>query len=127
MPTSPQPERRWLHHATPPWVRDATFFITLCCNERGRDQLCVPATSEKLLGAVRHYHEQNKWFVHVWLLMPDHAHALVACPREEELVRIVSAWKRYTVRNTAVVWQKGFSIIACVAMRAWTRRLTTSG
>jgi REP element-mobilizing transposase RayT len=102
------PERRWLNHATPPWVNEATFFITVCCQQRGRDQLCGAAVAGSLLASVRHYHERQEWFVHLWLLMPEHVHGLVACPREENLARVVAAWKRHTARRAGVVWQKGF-------------------
>ena len=40
--------------------------------------------------------------------MPDHAHALVACPREENLTHLVAAWKRHTARHAGIIWQKGF-------------------
>lgn len=40
--------------------------------------------------------------------MPDHAHALVACPSTEDLGTVMAAWKRHTARHTGVTWQKGF-------------------
>jgi putative transposase len=75
---------------------------------RGSNQLCTPAVAEKLFTAVRHYHEQLRWHVSLWLLMPDHLHALVACPREEDFAKTVAAWKRFTARDAGIVWQKGF-------------------
>lgn len=102
------PQRRWLHHTPPPWVCDAAFFITVCCQTRGRDQLCHPAISEKLFAAVGHYHAHLRWYVHLWLLMPDHLHGLVSCPRVEDLAKVMAAWKRHTARDSGVVWQKGF-------------------
>lgn len=40
--------------------------------------------------------------------MPDHLHALVSCPPDEGLKKVVSAWKRFTARETGIEWQKGF-------------------
>ena len=40
--------------------------------------------------------------------MPDHLHAIVACPREEDLAKVVTAWKRFTAREAGVIWQRGF-------------------
>jgi REP element-mobilizing transposase RayT len=104
----PLPQRRWLHHVPPTWAGDATFFLTLCCQIRGTNQLCTADVAQKLLTAVRHYHEQLRWHVSLWLLMPDHLHALVSLPREENLAKTVAAWKRFTARDAGVVWQKGF-------------------
>jgi putative transposase len=89
-------------------VGEATFFITLCCQTRGTNQLCSPTVAEKLLTAVGHYHNELRWYVSLWLLMPDHLHALVACPREEDLGRTIATWKRFTAREAGIVWQKGF-------------------
>ncbi len=102
------PQRRWLHHVPPAWVGDSTYFVTICCQTRGTNQLCVSPVSEKLLTAVGHYHEQFRWYVSLWLLMPDHLHSLVACSRAEDVAKVVAAWKRFTARNAGIVWQKGF-------------------
>jgi REP element-mobilizing transposase RayT len=102
------PQRRWLYHLAPPWVGDATYFITICCRERGRDQLCTPDVAAPLMTAMHHYREIQRWFVFLWLLMPDHVHGLIACPREERLVNVVAAWKRHTARHAGILWQKGF-------------------
>ena len=102
------PRRRWLNHTPPSWVRDGTYFITLCCRERGRNELCQPETAGSLLETIRHYHEQRRWHVHLWLLMPDHAHALITCPSRENFAKVMTAWKRYTALHCSLEWQKGF-------------------
>ena len=89
-------------------MNDATFFITVCCQKRGPNQLCIPTIAEPLFASVRHYHETLRWYVHLWLLMPDHLHALVACPRTEDLNKVMTAWKRHTARQQGIIWQKGF-------------------
>ena len=102
------PERHWLYHVPPAWSGVSPYFITLCCQLRGPDQLCLPSTSEKLLTAVRHYHDAHRWHVSLWLLIPDHLHALVSCPLDEDLTKLVAAWKRFTSRDAGIDWQKGF-------------------
>jgi REP element-mobilizing transposase RayT len=104
----PPPHRRWLYHVPPTWAADSTYFITVCCQTRGANQLCNSPVAEQLLAAVHHYHTQLRWHVSLWLLMPDHLHALVSCPRSEDLAKVVAAWKRFTARETGIVWQRGF-------------------
>ena len=107
--TNPLPQRRWLYHAPPDWVKDATYFITICCHTRGVDQLCTPPEIvDQLFAAVAHYHDQQRWYTHLWLLMPDHLHALVACPRADDLAKLIAAWKRHTARHAGIRWQSGF-------------------
>ncbi len=102
------PERRWLYHTPPSWVGDATYFVTICCQKRGDNQLCVPSIAQELFAAVRYYHESLRWYVSLWLLMPDHAHALVSFPRTEDMAKVMAAWKRHTARHVGIVWQKAF-------------------
>ncbi len=40
--------------------------------------------------------------------MPDHAHALVSCPRTEDLAKVMTASKRHTARHAGIDWKKGF-------------------
>ena len=101
--------RRHLPHDVPTWVPGgALFFITLHCAARGREQLTLPPVAEPLLEAVAHYHAEGRWFARMFLLMPDHAHALIAFPRMEAMSKVVSDWKRFTARNVGVEWQRGF-------------------
>jgi REP element-mobilizing transposase RayT len=104
----PLPQRKWLNHSTPAGVRDAVFFITVCCQERGHNQLCWPEISAPLLDAARHYHEHLRWHVWLWLLMPDHVHGLVGVSRYELLAKLMAAWKRHTAKQTGIKWQRGF-------------------
>jgi len=101
--------RKHLPHETPPWVSSgALFFVTIHCAAREREQLTVPATAELLLNAVAHYHDNDRWFARMFLLMPDHAHALIAFPRAESMTKAVADWKRYTARHAEIGWQRDF-------------------
>lgn len=40
--------------------------------------------------------------------MPDHLHALVSGPLDEDRSKLVAAWKRFTSRDAGIDWQKGF-------------------
>jgi len=104
------PGRKPLHHETPLWVDpDASdFFITICCQQRGTNQLCLPDASDILFSSARFYHQQRKWFPSLILLMPDHLHMLVGFAREHRMEDVISAWKRYTSRQAKIQWQHRF-------------------
>src|SRR4051812_2254613 len=101
--------RRILPHDVPPWVADGSlFFVTIHCATRDIDQLTSRETAEALLESVAYYHSQQRWFARLFLLMPDHTHALLAFPQIESMRDTVSAWKRYTARQYRISWQRDF-------------------
>ena len=104
------PDRRRLRHDVPGWVEESSwFFITVNCTERGTEQLTLPSKAESLLNSARFYHEQGRWHLRLFLLMPDHWHAIMALPlRDEKMVQVLRDWKRYTARTLRVQWQDGF-------------------
>ncbi|MBU6178967.1 MAG: transposase [Verrucomicrobia bacterium] len=103
------PVRKRLFHDVPTWVADgALFFITVNCAERGQAQLTDPETSTGLLEAAARYHDEGKWQVSVFLLMPDHWHGLISFPRDTALEKPLRDWKRFTGRRFAIRWQSGF-------------------
>ncbi len=109
MPDDDLPNRKRLHHDVPHWVEDGSlFFITVNCAERGREQLTQPQTANALLDAARFYHDQRKWHITLWLLMPDHFHAILSFPRDVVMAELFKHWKRYTARQLGIDWQDGF-------------------
>lgn len=60
-----------------------------------------------LLDAAQTYHPQ-RWWCHLWLVMPDHVHGLIALSSSESLAKVVGDWKRFTHRRTGVAWQPNF-------------------
>ncbi len=60
-PTNLDEGRRWLLHTMPEWIDPAhtSFFVTICCQHRGTNQLCLPGIGEAILSAARFYHEQH--------------------------------------------------------------------
>ena len=84
------------------------FFITICCKQRGNNQLCFPNVGPILLDAANHYHEQKDWYVSLMLLMPDHLHALIVNAPDKKLGELIGSWKRYVAGRTGIKWQKNF-------------------
>ena len=84
------------------------YFVTICCERRHRNQLCLPETGPKLLESVAFYHQVQRWWITLFLLMPDHLHALLAVPKGDSLPVVVRTWKAYQTKSLAIVWQAGF-------------------
>lgn len=103
--------RRHLPHNIPLWVNphQEIYFITINCRERTRNQLALPPVAEKLFETVRHRQEKFLWWPYVFLLMPDHLHALLSFPPSDKPIRlIVSKWKERTAKTIGVEWQDDF-------------------
>ncbi len=102
-------ERSKLPHDVPPWVGDqAIYFLTLCAQPRGVNQLCHPQIAQRILESIVYRHEQHQWWVHFCLLMPDHVHLLAGFPTDPGLTKVVTDWKRYVARQHGIAWQRDF-------------------
>jgi putative transposase len=117
------PTRKSLPHAVPPWVDDgAIYFFTQCLQDRTRSDLVQAETASALLAAVRNYHDRQIWFMHLFLLMPDHLHALVSFPTGQSMRVAWSSWKRYTAKATGVIWQRDFFEHRLRSHESWEQR-----
>ena len=103
------PRRKILPHQTPGWIKsDSIFFVTVCCQPRGLNQLCHESVAAVLFDAVAFRQRAGRWYVHLLLLMPDHLHALITCPREEEMKKVMANFKEITAKQAGVAWQRDF-------------------
>jgi putative transposase len=111
-PGPPQsfPKRKLLPHEQPLWVRSdqAVFFITICCTPKGENQLCKSATAEALFESVVFRQGRGDWWVHLFLLMPDHLHTLVSFPSDKDMKVVISQWKEFTAKKLGIEWQRDF-------------------
>ena len=107
---APRP-RQGPPHEIPLWVDPSkeTYFITINCAERGPNQLARAETAEPLVDTVRHRQEKFLWWPHLFLLMPDHLHALLSFPPSGKPIRLViSKWKEWTAKQLDIDWQEDF-------------------
>jgi REP element-mobilizing transposase RayT len=106
-----RPVRKRLSHEVPLWVDPAkeSYFITISCKQRGRNQLALPSVGNGLLETIRHRNENLIWYAHVGLLMPDHIHMLISFPQSaKRLQTILSKWKEWTTKALGVSWHRDF-------------------
>jgi REP element-mobilizing transposase RayT len=122
------PKRKTLPHDVPLWVdpQQEIYFITINCRERfdyGREtalqlprpeagngnQLALPEMSARIFETVRHRQEKFLWWPHLFLLMPDHLHALISFPPTGNRIQnVVSKWKERTAKEIGISWQRDF-------------------
>ena len=102
--------RRVSDHEVPSWIDpdESDYFITVCCKQRGTNQLCLLGTGTALLNSARFYLARGKWLPFVFLLMPDHLHMIVAFGFQHRMEAVVEAWKRHAATKHKIVWQRGF-------------------
>jgi putative transposase len=86
----------------------ATYFITMCCERKGRNQLCKKQIAEQIFRTVTLYDHRGRWFLELLLLMPDHLHALIGIDGDASLSKIIGDFKRATSRFGHVHWQRNF-------------------
>lgn len=99
-----------LPHEVPPWTRDGSLYhVRIRCGRvPGQAPLTDPVLAPALLESVRFYEERGRWHALLWLLMPDHLHALLAFPPNEVMSRVVGDWKRFHAKRRGVIWQEGY-------------------
>jgi REP element-mobilizing transposase RayT len=103
------PQRKKLPHGVPSWVADGTvYFITICCVERGRNQLCEPAVAEQIFEAIRFRWERYDWYARLVLLMPDHLHGLISFSPRQPMTKIIANFKEIVAKKTGVRWQRDY-------------------
>jgi len=96
-----------LHHHVPAWVCDgACFHIRLRSHEQSN--LVNRDIAPKLIQSAKFYEEKNRWHVTVFLIMPDHLHAILSFSSDQRMSRIVGDWKRYTAKSFGISWQDNF-------------------
>ena len=84
------------------------FHIRIRCSAENTVVLSDPAVAEALFASVDFYTGKGRWFSHLFLLMPDHLHALISFPKEEIMSRVVADWKRYQTKALGILWQENF-------------------
>lgn len=101
---------RRLYHEVPSWIEDgALFHIRIALDRKTKQRSLIdPLLARALLDSAHLYQLQERWHMTIFLLMPDHLHALLSFPRQESMSGVISDWKRFHGRNNGVVWQEGY-------------------
>ncbi len=58
--------------------------------------------AQAVLGSAEIYQERQRWYITLFVLMPDHLHALLTFAHDESMSRAISDWKRFHARKNHV-------------------------
>lgn len=98
-----------LAHRTPGWVEGgATYHIRINIKRGCSPTLLAPGIASSLLESAQFYHERQRWDCRLFLLMPDHLHALLAFPSGQDMGRILASWKGYQAKQHDIQWQENY-------------------
>jgi putative transposase len=95
-------------------VPGTSYFVTTKCWQ-GRSVFQVPQNAEILIRTLFHYRGLGNYFLHEFVVMPDHLHLLLtpnATTSLEKAVQLIkggSSHQIYKERNQRMeIWQEGF-------------------
>jgi REP-associated tyrosine transposase len=99
-----------LHHTVPDWAQPGALFHIRIALERAKPQptLITPPIGESLMESAKFYHRHQRWHITVFMLMPDHVHALLSFPRNQSMSRAIGDWKRFHTLKHRIAWQEGY-------------------
>jgi REP element-mobilizing transposase RayT len=99
-----------LHHEVPSWVETgALFHIRIGLNRQIEQSFLTDAAlAATLLDSAKFYETKARWHITLFLLMPDHLHALLSFESDESTSSVVGDWKRFQSNQHGVVWQEGY-------------------
>jgi len=102
------PER--LHHRVPHWVEPGALFHVRIALDREKEQkpLTDSALAQAILDSARFYETKTRWHITLFLLMPDHLHAILSFARDQSMTDVIRDWKRFHARTNRVLWQEGY-------------------
>jgi REP element-mobilizing transposase RayT len=104
-----------LYHRVPHWVEPGTLFhirIRIEC-EKHQKALTDSALGQTILDSAKFYEAKMRWHITLFLLMPDHLHALLSFARGQSMSEVIRGWKRFHTRSITSFGRKDISIIGC--------------
>lgn len=98
-----------LSHSVPRWVKcGAVFHIRIRIEPNSPLPLSNLRLAPALLDSALRYHEAGRWFCPLFLLMPDHLHALLAFPPDKKMSDVIGIWKGFQAKQHGIRWQNNY-------------------
>jgi REP-associated tyrosine transposase len=99
-----------LHHRVPYWVEPGALFHIRIRLDREKHQrpLIHPSLAQTILDSAVLIEARTRWHITLFVLMPDHVHAVLSFPRYKSMSEVTRDWKRFDNRTNHVIWQEGY-------------------
>ena len=99
-----------LRHEVPHWVEQGAWFHIRIALDRSIQQrmLSEDGLAQPLLESATFYQINQLWHIGIFLLMPDHLHAVISFGREKKMSGLIRDWKRFHARKHSVLWQEDY-------------------
>jgi REP element-mobilizing transposase RayT len=72
------------------------------------DPLTEANLAKGLVASAQRHHNLGQWWCELFLVMPDHVHAILRLQSQAEMSESILNWKRITALTHAVCWEDGF-------------------
>lgn len=92
----------------PPNPEGEVYFITVCCEKRGFNQLACEAIWNAIRETAEFRQAAGDWKVSLLLAMPDHWHGLVSFPGRKPMEKVIGHMKGWLAKSQGIRWQSGF-------------------
>ena len=106
------PVRKTLNHQIPAWIKNPqthpAFFITICCQKRGTNQLANDSIWPTILESIEDRQAKQIWFCTLFLAMPDHIHGIFRFDGDKSMTLAIRGWKRWITSKCQIEWQRGY-------------------
>ena len=99
-----------LHHTVPLWVEPGALFHIRIRLDRDKQQrpLVDPSLAPVLLDSATFYEQNTRWLITLFVLMPDHVHAVLSFPARQIDERSHSRLETLSYADQHVMWQDGY-------------------
>ena len=94
----------------PHWVEPGALFHIRIRLDRKKAQTALtdPPLAQAILDSAKFYEASMHWHITLFLLMPDHLHALLSFARDQSMSEVIKDRKRFHKRTNHVVWQENY-------------------
>jgi len=86
----------------------ATFHVRLQASEGQVVPLTEPLLANSIMGMARRHHDLGLWWCELFLVMPDHLHAILDFGVGADVQGIIGSWKRAASATLGVSWHGRF-------------------
>ncbi len=98
--------RKRLPHEVPQYVASNpegdVFFITICCEPRGHNQLVTSQTWAAIKDTFEYRQQQGDLKIIMLLAMPDHLHGLLSFEGTQSMSRVVKSIKSWLAKKVGI-------------------------